>query len=180
MEAEQEQLLEYVQQGALKYFLEESNPGNGLVADSTWGGAPASIAAVGFALASYPLAVERGLIQRPEAVRRTITTLRFFHDSPQSAEPDATGYHGFYYHFLDMQTGRRNGRCELSTIDTAYLIMGALVAAQYFDGDTPAEREIRRLADELYARVEWTWVLNDDGPLQPHLSRTARQVWSDL
>ncbi len=165
MEAEQEQLLEYVQQGALKYFLEESNPGNGLVADSTWGGAPASIAAVGFALASYPLAVERGLIQRPEAVRRTITTLRFFHDSPQSAEPDATGYHGFYYHFLDMQTGRRNGRCELSTIDTAYLIMGALVAAQYFDGDTPAEREIRRLADELYARVEWTWVLNDDASL---------------
>lgn len=52
--------------------------------------------------------------------------------------------------------------CELSTVDTAFLIMGALVAAQYFDGDMPAEWEIRRLADELYQRVDWSWVLNDD------------------
>lgn len=162
MEPEDTQLLTFLQQGALTYFLNVCNPTNGLVADSTWAGAPASIAAVGFALASYPLAVERGLISRVTGVERTLTTLRFLEASPQGPEPEATGYHGWYYHFLDMQTGRRARNCELSTIDTAYLIMGALVAAQYFSGDAPAEREIRRVADALYQRVEWTWVLRND------------------
>ena len=67
--------------------------------------APASIAAVGFALTAYPIAVERKYLTRAEAVKRTLTTLRFFHDAPQGKEPDATGYKGFYYHFLDMKTG---------------------------------------------------------------------------
>ena len=42
MDAEREPLLEFVQQGAFRYFLELSNPYNGLVADSTWPGAPAT------------------------------------------------------------------------------------------------------------------------------------------
>ncbi len=162
MEPESEQLLDFVQRGALAYFLDQSNPTNGLVADSTWQNAPSSITAVGFALASYPLAVEHALIPRAMGVERTLTTLRFFKGSPQGPEPDSTGYHGFYYHFLDMQTGRRAGKCELSSIDTAFLIMGALVAAQYFTGDTPAEREICHLAYELYEQVEWSWLLNAD------------------
>jgi hypothetical protein len=43
-------------------------------------------------------------------------------NSPQGPEPDATGYKGFYYHFLDMETGRRAGQCELSTVDSAFLL----------------------------------------------------------
>jgi hypothetical protein len=69
---------------------------------------------VGFALASYPVAVTRGFMTRNAANERTLTTLRFFAGSVQGAEPDATGYRGFYYHFLDMQTGRRAWACELS------------------------------------------------------------------
>ncbi len=97
---------------------------------------------------------------RAEAVKRTLTTLRFFHDAPQGKEPDATGYKGFYYHFLDMNTGRRVWKCEISTIDTAYLIAGALTAACYFNRDTKGEREIRTLAESLYARADWQWAQN--------------------
>ncbi len=94
---------------------------------------------------------------RAAAVERTLTTLRFFWNSRQGPEPDATGYQGFYYHFLDMQTGRRAWQCELSTIDSAFLLAGALTVAVYFYADTANEHEIRILADQLYRRADWQW-----------------------
>ena len=112
--------LENLQHQSFNYFLYETNPANGLVIDKTETNWPSSIAATGLALASYPVAVERGFMPRAAAVERTLTTLRFFWNSPQSPEPEATGYKGFYYHFLDMQTGRRVWQCELSTVDTAF------------------------------------------------------------
>ncbi len=99
--------MEKLQRESFSYFLHETNPVNGLVIDKTAADWPASIAATGLALAAYPVAVERGFMSRAAAVERTLTTLRFFWNSPQGPEPDATGYQGFYYHFLDMQTGRR-------------------------------------------------------------------------
>ena len=98
--------MEKLQHESFSYFLHETNPLNGLVLDKTAADWPASIAATGFALAAYLMAVERGFMSRAVAVERTLTTLRFFWRSPQSREPDATGYRGFYYHFLDMQTVR--------------------------------------------------------------------------
>ena len=76
--------------------------------------------------------------------------------------PDATGHRGFFYHFLDVSTGRRAWRSELSTIDTTILIAGALTAAAYFDRSTDDEREVRRLADSLYRRVDWRWAQNGE------------------
>jgi hypothetical protein len=130
------------------------------VRDSTRPGSFSSIAAVGFALTAYPIAVERKYMARAEAVKRTLTTLRFFHDAPHGEQRDATGYKGFYYHFLDMETGRRAGNCEISTIDTTYLLTGALAASCYFDADTKAEREVRELAEALYKRADWHWAQN--------------------
>ncbi len=149
-----------LQKSTFGYFLKETNPENGMVPDSTKENAAASIAAIGFALTAYSVGVEREYLPRGEAVERVLTTLRFFWNSPQGEEPDATGYQGFYYHFLDMQTGRRALDCELSTIDTAFLLAGALAAGMYFDRDTPEEREIRTLADALYARADWQWAQN--------------------
>ena len=119
--------LEKLQQETFGYFLHETNPANGLVIDKTAENWPSSIAATGLGLACYPVAVERGFVSRAEAVERTLTTLRFFWNSPQGPEPDATGYHGFYYHFLDMQSGRRARQSELSTVDSAFLLAGALI-----------------------------------------------------
>jgi hypothetical protein len=150
-------MLDQLQKETFAYFLHESNPENGLVRDKTKRDWPASIAATGLALASYPVGVERSFLTRANAVKRTLATLRFFAKSPQGQEPDASGYKGFYYHFLDMRTGRRAWKCELSIIDSAFLLAGALTAAEYFDGGAPKEREIRKLAGDLYGRADWRW-----------------------
>ena len=146
--------------GDVRILPEEVNPANGLIADKTRDDWPASIAATGLALAAYPIGVEREFMTRDAAVRITLTTLRFLRDSPQGTAPDATGYKGFYYHFLDMKTGRRAWRCELSTIDSAFLLAGVLTAAAYFDNDIQEEEQIRTLADELYRRADWRWAQN--------------------
>ncbi|MGH7541516.1 MAG: glucoamylase family protein, partial [Gemmatimonadota bacterium] len=117
-----------------------------------------SIAAVGFALTAYPIGVERGWIERDEARARTLATLEFFWTAPQGPAPSGvTGYRGFFYHFLDMETGTRFETTELSTIDTTLLLGGVLLAAVYFDGSTAGEARIRALADSLYERVDWAW-----------------------
>lgn len=167
--ATDEQFLDGLQRAAFEYFLLAVNPVNGLIADTSRPNSPCSIAVVGFALSVYPVAVERGWMARAEAVERSLRALRFFRDCDQSGSPDATGYKGFYYHFLDMQTGGRVWRCELSMIDTALLIAGALTAATYFSADSANETELRRLADELYRRIDWPWAQDD--------CATLRQGW---
>ncbi len=152
--------LDTVQHQSFSYFLHETNPENGLVIDKNAPNWPASIAATGLALAAYPVAVERGFMSRAAAVKRTLATLRFFWRSPQGPEPDATGHRGFYYHFLDMKTGRRAWKSELSTVDSALLLAGALAAGVYFDAGSVDEEEIRTLADALYCRADWQWAQN--------------------
>ena len=164
-----EELLDRFQRAAFGYFLEQFNPENGLVADTSRAGAPASIAVVGFALSCYPVGVERGWMTRADAAARTLVTLRFFWNSPQSEQPDATGYKGFYYHFLDMKTGKRVWQSELSLIDTTLLLAGVLTASVYFSEDTPSENEIRERADAIYRRIDWQWARGGEA--------TARQGW---
>jgi hypothetical protein len=154
-----EHLLKNLQQDSFGYFVHEVNRKNGLVLDKTAENWPASIAAVGMALTIYTIGVERGMMTRADAVERTLTTLRFFAQSEQSEAADATGYKGFYYHFLDMQTGKRAWDCELSSIDTALLMGGVRMSGSYFDARTDDEHEIRVLADMLYRRVDWAWML---------------------
>jgi hypothetical protein len=161
-------LVERLQRAAFTYLTQYANSENGLVADTSRSGSPCSIAVVGFALSCYPAAVNNGWLSRAEAASRTLKTLRFFSQSSQSDRPDATGYKGFYYHFLDMQTGERVWQCELSLVDTALLIAGILTAACYFEGGGN-EAEIRALADALYRRVDWYWAQNG--------SETVSQGW---
>ena len=97
---------------------------------------------------------------RQDAVQRILKVLRFFYNSEQSTEASATGYKGFYYHFLKMETGERDWHCELSTIDTTLFIAGALSAAAYFTAVDEAEQELRNLADQLYRRIDWQWALD--------------------
>jgi hypothetical protein len=87
-----------------------------------------------------------------------LTTLRFFWNAPQSdASSGTTGHRGFFYHFLDMNSGHRFERVELSSIDTSLFMAGALFCQSYFDRDDPVEREIRDLAERLYTRVQWNF-----------------------
>jgi hypothetical protein len=139
-----EQLLEQLQKAAFNYFVEHADATTGLVADTSRKGSPASIAVVGFALSCYPIGVERGWIARADAAAQTLKALRFFWNSPQGAEADVTGYKGFYYHFLDMRTGRRVWQCELSLIDTTLLLAGMLTAAAYFTAPAAEEPKSAR------------------------------------
>jgi hypothetical protein len=152
-----EQTLDQLQRAAFGYFLQSVNPANGLIADTSRKNSASSIAVVGFGLSAYPVAVERGWMTRTDALERSLATLRFFHDSDQSGSPEATGYMGFYYHFLDMHTGARVWRSELSMIDSALLLAGALTGASYFTEDTASEILLRKLVDVLYRRVDWPW-----------------------
>lgn len=161
----QDEMLRSLQQDSFAYFVHKINPANGLVRDKSHPVWPASIAAVGLALAAYPVGVERGFMARQEAVTRTLTVLKFFANAPHGPERDSTGYKGFYYHFLDMETGRRVWNCELSSVDTAFLIAGMLTAGAYYQRETEEEAEIRKLADELYRRVDWHWMQNGDAPV---------------
>ena len=154
-------MLEVLQRQAFEYLLRAANPENGLIADSSRAGAPCSIAATGLGLTAYVVGAARGFLPRRDAAARTLTALRFFRDSPQGEEPDATGHRGFYYHFLDMKTGRRVWQCELSMIDTAILIAGVLTSGMYFSAAADDEREIRDLARFLYERIEWPWATAD-------------------
>jgi hypothetical protein len=150
-------LLDALQSLALAYFVSH-DPASGLVPDRSAAGAPVSVAGLGFALAVYPIAVERRGLPRPEAGARTLALLRTIASAPQDEK--GIGVHGFYYHFLDPVTAARVWSSEVSLVDSAFLIAGALVASAYFDADDGIEKEIRDLAWHLYRRAEWDWAMN--------------------
>jgi hypothetical protein len=151
-------LLEDVQKRTFNYFWDTAEPGTGLVPDR-WPKSPfCSIAATGFALNAYAIGAERGWVTRAEARDRVLLTLKFLYSLPQGPESSSTaGYQGFFYHFLNFRTGLRYGNSELSTVDTALFMAGVLFVAGYFHGDHPDEVAIRKVADDLYGRVNWPW-----------------------
>ncbi|MFI5347503.1 MAG: glucoamylase family protein [Elusimicrobiota bacterium] len=141
-----------------RYFQEQTDAKTGLTADraSADGAAPhqlgttgvASVASTGFGLSALCVAAGRGDVPRQEAVARAKATLTFLKDkAPQE--------HGFFYHFIGMSTGAREWKSEVSSIDTALLMAGVLTAKQCF-----ADPEISALADALYARIDFPWMLN--------------------
>lgn len=134
------------------YLWEQSNDnpessGYGLTRDR-YPGHPtiASIAAVGFALAALPVGVENGWITEEEGRMRAEGTLQ--------TVLNLDHINGFYYHFLNIQTGAREWNSEISVIDTGILVVGAIVAAEYFGGVT-AER-----MQSIYDRVRWDWYVD--------------------
>lgn len=151
-------LLDDLERRTFDFFWDTTDAGTGLAPDRWPSPSFCSIAAVGFALTGCTVGVERGYITRDQARQRVLTTLRTFCNAPQGPQASGVaGYKGFFYHFLDMRSGTRFERCELSTVDTALLIAGALNCQSYFDADEATEVRIRALADELYRGVDWRW-----------------------
>ncbi|MEN2983817.1 MAG: glucoamylase family protein [Dictyoglomaceae bacterium] len=141
-------LLDEIQKKTFRYFWEEVNPENGLIKDRSTADSPSSIAAVGFGLTAIPIGIERGWITKTEGYNRVLTTLKSF------AEGKVEGKNGFFYHFVDMRTGKRVWNCELSSIDTALLLAGVIFVGEYFKGT-----EVEKLADKIYREVNWQWML---------------------
>ena len=155
---EDEMMLDTIQQKTFQFFMNEHHPEFGIVKDRAAVWAPASIASTGFGIPSFAIGAERKWISREEAADITLKILNFFANSVQSADTNATGYKGFYYHFLRMDTGTRAWKCELSSIDTGLLMMGIIFARNYYDKDNRVERQIRLLAGLLLGRIDWNFL----------------------
>ena len=145
-----QELLESIEKTAFRYFDEQADPHTGLIRDRARAdGSPsegkASISASGFAFSAWVVAAERGWVARPAAVERVRRNLRFLVDGVQRP-------HGFFYHFLEMDSGARAWQSELSSVDTSLLLAGAIVAREYF-----ADPEITALVNRLLADLDWAW-----------------------
>lgn len=162
--AEDDAFLEELQRASFQFFLEQSHPRTGLVRDRARAdGSPsegmASISASGFALSSWALATHRGWVPRATALERVRLSLRFLANEAQR-------HRGFFYHFMEMDTGKRAWRCELSSIDTALFLAGAIVAREYF-----RDPEITELVNRIYREIDWQWFLNG--------GKTVSMGWHD-
>jgi hypothetical protein len=147
-----------LQQQTFNYFWNTSDATTGLAPDRYPNPPFASISAIGFALTAYAVGAENGWITRAEAAQRVQTTLQFLWSAPQGdTATGCAGYQGFFYHFLDMQTGLRSGTSEVSIIDTSLLMAGVLFSSEYFNQSTGVESSIRTLAANLYGQVNWPW-----------------------
>jgi hypothetical protein len=151
--------LDSLEQRTFYFFWDVTDASTGLTPDRFPSLTFSSTAAIGFALTSYGIGSERNYVTRKMAADRTLATLKYLYDRPQSdASTGVSGYKGFFYHFLDFKTGSRfNTDIELSTIDTALLLAGVLFCQSYFDLNTPVEKAIRTYCDSLYLRVDWKW-----------------------
>ncbi|HVV72152.1 MAG TPA: glucoamylase family protein [Verrucomicrobiae bacterium] len=150
--------LDYLEEVHFDYFWYLANPNNGLIPDRTAAGSACSIAAVGFGLSAIAVGIDRGWISREQGAKRVLTTLKTFWAGKQdSARSGAMGYHGWFYHFLDMRAATRTAG-ELSSIDTALLLAGMLDVREYFDAPSMEEKSIRELADAIVERVDWSWM----------------------
>lgn len=156
-----DEFLDQLQQATFLFFWEQANATTGQVKDRsvTHGQNDtdrkiASIASTGYGLSALTIAHKREYRNRSEIVERVRNTLRFIWN-------DLPHVHGFYYHFVDMDTGERAWNCELSSIDTAILICGVLNVRQYFYED----EEIRNLSTQIYERVDYPWMMQNETTL---------------
>lgn len=164
-----ERFLDEVQRKAFLYFWEQTDPVTGLTKDraGNFGGTDrgiASMAATGFGLTALTIAERRGWITRQQAYDRVLTALRHL----RTRQPHE---HGWFHHFVDAASGEPSPHAEVSSIDTALLLAGALTAGKHFAGT-----EVDRLAREIYERVDFPWMMTDGGA-RPE-SRTLSMGWT--
>ena len=171
----EESMLDSIQHKTFLFFLNEHHPIKGIVKDRTLSTAPCSIAATGFGIPCFAIGAERKWITRDQAAAITLKILNFFITSIQSTAKDVTGYKGFYYHFLKMDSGTREWNCELSSVDTGLLMMGIIFARNYYNKDNESEKQIRSLAAALLDRIDWNFMVL---PASSKYAHTISMAWS--
>jgi len=145
--------LDQVQRASFLFFWEQASPTTGMVKDRALAAGndtrtAASIAATGFGLTALCIGHKRGYGDATQIQSRVTATLTFLLNQ-------LTNVNGFFYHFIDMNTGVRLWNCEVSSIDTSIVLCGVLTCRQYFQ-----DAQIQSLASQIYNRVNWPWMLN--------------------
>ncbi|MBU9889598.1 MAG: hypothetical protein KTQ49_06995 [Candidatus Omnitrophica bacterium] len=146
--SEDREILTKIERDTLQYFVRFSDKRTGLTRDSSRPGSPSSVAATGFSIAAFAIGGSRGWIPQDHAYERILAALRTLRSKADHQE-------GFFYHFLDSRTGNRVWTSEASSIDTALVVAGALLASCYYPGT-----EVEQIAREIYERVNWRWMMN--------------------
>lgn len=159
--------LDALQKRTFRYFWETTGAQTNWQVHDRWPTEQfSSIAATGFGLSSYLVGIERGYISRQQGADRVLKTLQVLASLPQGREvKGVAGYKGFFYHFLTLDKSHRFKQVELSSIDTGLLMAGVLSVMSYFNEENEAEAEIRKLADFLFRRVEWDWMMKPNGKM---------------
>jgi hypothetical protein len=152
-----DQFLDSLERASFLFFWEQASATTGMVKDRALAGGNdsrtlSSIAATGFGLSALCIADRRSYADSSQLKARVLATLNFLLNQ--------TNVNGFYYHFVDMNTGQRAPNSEVSSIDTAILLCGVLTCRQYFQ-----DAQIQDLATQLYQRVNWVWMLNGGATL---------------
>jgi len=154
-ESGDEGLLTMVQEACFRYYWEGAHPNAGMALEILPGDLDlVALGASGFGTLALIVGTERGFVTRDESAGRMLKIVRFL--------KGADRFHGAWPHFLDGRTGRvipYFGRYDDGgdLVETAFLVQGLLAARQYFDRDTPIEREIRDTISTLWRGVEWDW-----------------------
>jgi hypothetical protein len=154
--------LEDLSRRTFMFFWEQADPATGIVRDRSRTDGTAvndigSIASVGFGLSGLCIAAERAWLPRPDVVARARATLQFFAGKMPHER-------GWFYHFVNIRTGAREWKSELSSIDTALLLAGVLTARRCFEADA----DVVRYADAIYRRVDFQWMLAGHPTLLAH------------
>jgi hypothetical protein len=161
LSSEDDAFLNDLEKTTFQYFWEQANPTTGLVKDranartESDNGYVGSIAATGFGLTALCIGEKRGFIPRATALERVLVTLR-------SLWGKLPNHRGFFYHWANVNTGERVWDSEVSSVDTAILLCGVLTCREHLQ-----VAEVQALADDIFGRVEWTW-LSEDTSLLTH------------
>jgi hypothetical protein len=160
LSAEDQKLIDRIQRKAFDYFWDGFDPSTGLIADAAHR-RRTSIATSGFGLSAYCIGVDRGWVTRQEAYDRVLLTLNsYFKDPADENDFCVEGKYGLFFHFIDVDTGKRYRRSEVSTIDSAILMAGVLHVMTYFAGT-----EAEKLADKIYRNAEWDKYTSKSGAI---------------
>lgn len=160
LSSEDQEFLDLTQRKAFNYFWEGFDPLTGLIADNSKG-RRTSIANSGFGLSAFIVGIERGWVSKEEAYDRILITLNSYYKNPDNPNDFCVeGKYGLFYHFINVDTGKRYGRSEVSTIDSALLMAGILHVMTYFEGT-----ELADLALKIYKTAEWDKYLNKNGAI---------------
>ena len=166
-------LLDDASKRAVRYFIERSHPVTGFTKDrsrnftelDTEEHTVASIAAIGFALSAYGIAAERGWMPRAEAIKVSRKTLKSLVDL-------APKHHGWFYHWINWETGKREWKSEVSTIDSAILWCGMILNAEAL-----RDTEVTNLSNKILDAVDWKYMLTNGGS-KPE-KQTVTMGWHD-
>ncbi|PIQ83172.1 MAG: hypothetical protein COV75_08910, partial [Candidatus Omnitrophica bacterium CG11_big_fil_rev_8_21_14_0_20_63_9] len=162
-----EQLLDRAQAQAARYFWDQAFNTNGFVRDIT-NSYQASTASTGFGLAALAVMAERAgtspewtiTAAQAQARAQQILDAAVALQNQQAANPEEYGKAGLLYHFVEpdgrrwKSIGGEASDVEVSTIDTAIFLAGALTAGEYFGGTVQAR------ANEFLDNLNWSYFFN--------------------